>query len=167
MDDLGKQMAEFEREAQQRLKHFPVIAASTAENFFKDRFRTQDWTDTTTEPWKKISDKAKRNKGRAILTDTGDLKRSIRIIKSDWSSVQVGTNLPYAEKHNNGFRGIEQVKSHNRKIKKAFGKRIKPKQVVVRSHARKVNMPQRKFIGNSVVLNNKIEREFILELNKI
>ncbi|MCZ2141606.1 MAG: hypothetical protein LC096_09485, partial [Bacteroidia bacterium] len=61
MDDLGKQMADFEREAQQRLKHFPEIAASTAENFFKDRFHTQDWTDTITEPWKKRSDKAKRN----------------------------------------------------------------------------------------------------------
>lgn len=184
MDDLGKQFKDFYSKTKRTLDKFPVLAASTAENFFHDSFNQQGWSGVTQEPWKKRkTDKNKHDSGRAILTKTGRLNRSIRRFKADWNGIIVGTNEPYAGIHNDGFRGTEQVKQHFRiatrkvstrylkngrasRAKNAF-KRIKSTGHEVKSHSRQMNMPRRRFIGNSPYLDKKIERVFINELNKI
>jgi phage gpG-like protein len=62
----------------------------------------------------------------------------------------VGTNLSYAAKHEYGFNGTESVKQHLRTIKKAWGREISPRDVVVRQHSRSVNMPERSFLRSSL-----------------
>lgn len=52
------------------------------------------------EPWQRRKSPI-RDKGRAILTDTGQLRRSIKS-KTTENSVIFYTDLPYAEIHNEG-----------------------------------------------------------------
>ena len=184
-DNLEKQFNEFAKRTHGVLNKLPLLAANTGKNFFQDNFRRQAWVDNTTEPWKKRKASAKRNKGRAILTDTGRGKRSIRVVKADWSQVQVGITdkevQAYMGAHNNGFRGNVTVPEHSRiasrKVATRFGKKgqalkkgrakIRGASHQVKTHTRKVNLPKRRFIGNSAVLNRNINREFIYQLNTI
>ena len=49
--------------------------------------------------------------------------------------------------HHRGKTGTESVKSHNRKIKQAFGKPIQPRTIGINAHDRQANMPKREFFG--------------------
>lgn len=189
-DDFGKQFGELVKKAEKVLSKLPLIAANTGNNFFQGRFKEQAWADTTTQPWKRRKKGSKRDSGRAILTDTGRGKRSIRVLQADWSQVAVGINDPtvavYMGAHNAGFRGTVQVHGFTRiatrkvgtKVLKLKGRqrreRIGGRKVKIQgashqvnAHSRKVNLPKRQFIGNSAVLNRQIEREFILQLKNI
>lgn len=190
MDDLGKQFEGFTRRVRAVLKPLPLLVANEGRNFFLDRFKTQDWVDYRTEPWKRRKSNAKRNKGRAILTDTGKGKRSIRILQSDWSGILVGINDPTIQKymgaHNTGFRGVVTVGEHHRVASRMVGtrtlkligrqkrlrvggrkKKIMGKGHQVKSHQRHVNLPKRQFIGPSHYLNLRIDRLIIRQLNNI
>lgn len=184
MDDLGKQFEAFYKKTKVTINKFPVLAAQEATNFFQDSFNKQAFIGNTTENWKKRSEKTKRNKGRSILVDTGRLKRSIKPKKATWNEIIVGTDVEYASIHNNGFRGTVNVKAHRRKIASRNttgilkGKSHKNSTAIkyvktssgvafVKQHKMKMNMPQRKFIGNSPFLNKRIERQFILQLSTI
>lgn len=184
MDDLGKQFQAFYNKTKRTMARFPVLAATVAENFFKDSFNQQGWSGETQEMWKKRqTDKNTHDSGRAILVKSGRLKRSIRRIRADWQAIIVGTNEPYAEIHNDGFRGTEHVRQHFRigtkkavtrykkdntasKSKSAF-KRIKGREHQVKAHMRRMNMPRRRFIGNSPFLNQRIDRVFVNEFQKL
>lgn len=181
MDDFGKQFSDYVRRTEAKLRTFPLIAANVGKNFFQDRFRVQNWIGYTTEVWKSRSPATKRNKGRAILTDTGRLKRSIRIIKATWGIVQVGTDVEYAGIHNEGFRGNVSIGEHSRiasrkrstrflkngTASKNNMRKIRGSSHQVKSHTRKINMPRRRFIGDSPHLNRLIQREFISLLKSI
>jgi phage gpG-like protein len=180
-DNLQAQFEAFAKEALPALRKFPLLAANEGKNFFVSRFKAQNWIDHTTEPWKKRKPTASRNRGRATLTDTGNLKRSIRIISATWDHVEVGTDAIYAGIHNNGFRGTVTVGEHSRvasrKVATRFGKKgqalktgrlkIRGASHQVKSHQRKINMPKRQFIGNSQTLNKIINRIFVSKLIKI
>jgi len=133
------------------IKGFPQLIATEAVNFSKDRFVSQNWVDINTEQWAKrtIKRRSKKRERGAVLVSSGRLKRSIRKILVTNDVVVIGTDVPYASIHNNGFRGRESVKMHNRKSRK--GKSFK-----VNSFSRKMNMPRRRFIGESNVLNKKL-----------
>ncbi len=184
MDDFGKQFERFVKKTENALKKFPVLAAQEAVNFFQDSFNQQGFSGTVQEAWpKRKTDKTKRDSGRAILVKSGRTKRSIRKFKADWSGVIVGTDVPYAAIHNEGFHGTEHVSAHFRistrkKItrykkngqastaKNAFT-RVKGTGHEVKAHSRKMNMPRRRFIGESPYLNKRIDRVFLKELKKI
>jgi phage gpG-like protein len=186
MDDLARQFQQFVERTRKMMRALPVFVANEAKNFFQDRFKTQDWIDYNAEPWRRRKPSARRNKGRAILTDTGRLKRSIRVIIADWGMVKVGTDVPYAGVHNDGFRGTVNVPEHSRVASRKVGTRalklqgrqtreriggrrvkIKGAGHQVKSHNRRMNMPRRRFIGNSHYLNMRIDRLIINQLNKI
>lgn len=75
-----------------------------------------------------------------------------------------GTDVPYAKVHNEGYKGM--VRAHTRKITrlKREGRKVKMRQVTgfttVRSH--RMNMPQRKFLGES----RELTRLFKAEVSK-
>jgi phage gpG-like protein len=131
----------------------PQRAATLAVNFSKERFRSQNWVDHTTEPWTKRKTRDKR-KGRAILVDSGRLKNSIRkvVVTNDYAII--GTDVPYAKIHNDGFRGTENVRHHRRNGHS------------VRAHTRRVNMPRRRFIGSSAVLDRQLQRMMTAEITR-
>ena len=130
-------------------------------NFFKGSFRNQGWTDATFTPWAVRSPKAKRNKGRGILIDSGRLRNSIRISGMSSNSVTIGTDIPYSEMHNDGFDGTVNVKAHTRNI------RSLQKIANVKEHTKHLRMPKRKFMGVSVTLNKNIKELIKINLIKL
>jgi phage gpG-like protein len=167
------------------IKGLPRKIGAQAVLFSKQRFREQAWADNATQPWAKRKRGAKRDSGRAILKDSGRLQRSIRIISVTPNSVTIGTDVPYAQAHNEGFRGTQNVPAHTRsryaKVKVGTGsfsvktrkeRTRTTKQAVdggdypVKAFTRKMNLPKRQFIGNSQVLNNQIKRLITAEINR-
>lgn len=185
------------------MNRLPNLVATTAVNFFKQRFRDQNWIDTRTEPWKPRKGSGWGNKKasrtyefgsrkyqqagrggrnrRAVLIQTGRLRRSLRKISATMDQVVIGTDVPYAQAHNDGFRGkvTQHVKAHMRNrtklgiISAKQGKRssrVKFGRVVtgngmVRAHTRTIhqNLPRRRFMGQSAALNRIMERQITAE----
>ena len=126
----------------------PIILGNQAKNFFLDSFRRMGFTDFNLKRW--IPRRKRLGKGRtsstltesATLVKTGTLRRSIRVSPSTFRLTKIFTNLRYAAIHNFGLRGL------------AFGKNP-------------FKMPERKFIGNSRVLERKLEQRILKEVNKV
>lgn len=99
--------------------------------------------------------KLEKLSGQVLKVRTGRLRRSInqRVDASgDLITGSVGTNVDYGRKWELGFKGTESVQQHMRTIKQAFGKPLKggPKQISVRAHTRRVNLPERSFLRSAL-----------------
>lgn len=84
--------------------------------------------------------KPRRNEGKGtLLLVTGTLRRSIRSsVVGD--GVRFTSQVPYATVHNEGGTIAQNVRAHQR--------RRHGKTHDVRAHQRRINMPQRQFIGD-------------------
>jgi hypothetical protein len=110
---------------------------------------------------------ANKLSGQVLNVRTGTLRRSIDQLVVDGGNTIVGkvsTNVSYGKKHEYGFNGSETIESHLREIKKAWGRSITPKQVVVREHTRRVALPERSFLRSALrdfaetgQINNELE----------
>jgi len=164
------------------LQYAPGMLGNMAVNFFLDRFRYQNWLGYSTEPWQQRRTNSRRNKGRALLVQSARLKRSIRITRISGLTATIGTDVPYARAHNEGFKGTVSVKAHTRnrfskekigsgKFTKKGKERMKTIQRIsgsgeVQAHTRRVNLPRRQFIGRSPVLEKQMQRKLQAELLK-
>lgn len=150
----GTDPQELNRIWQRRKAAMITVAGVTALNFFKRSFEVQGWAGDSFERWPARKPGAVRGRGRAILVDTGRLRRSIRITAKGTTYVVVGTSVPYARGHNDGSTITKTVTvgGHSRRVKGGTTN--------VRSHPRKMNLklPKRRFIGNSRALNKAIAR---------
>lgn len=124
-------------------KKILAVAANEAVNHFKANFKVQGFVDRGVERWKPR--KSKKDKGRGILIGKGSgrLKRSIK--RSSLSAKRTvigvsGTPTKYASVHNFGLRS---------------------------GRGAGFMMPQRKFMGESHVLNKKISRLIQRRVKKI
>jgi phage gpG-like protein len=112
--------------------------------------------------------------------DSGRLKRSIRIVAVTPTSVTIGTDVPYAQIHNDGFNGSQSVRAHTQRVKehqrkqKVKGKKgkWKTKKVTVKAHTRNIKahtrnmkMPRRRFLGSSAELEKQIMELIMSEIN--
>jgi phage gpG-like protein len=177
-----------------------IVIGNEAKNHFVNSFRLQGFEDKTVEKWKPRKKKEAKGRGskksaaeagtvrsvkagRAILVKSGDLRRSIRRESINKASLKVviGTDVPYAKIHNEGFRGTEYVKPHRRfvdqgdkmgtgvfsvKTRKEKMATVKIKQDV-KGYSRKMNMPKRQFIGGSYVLNTKVKKTITKSLDRL
>lgn len=184
MDNLEQQFRNFHNNVQNTLRSFPVVAGSIAVNFFQDSFNKQAWIDTSKDKWKPRKDTGKRNKGRAILVKSGRLKRATRVKHASWNNVLVVNDTPYAAAHNDGVNETQTVKGHKRTATrrastkssyKAIGNEKRKARKIkingathsVKSYSRHMKIPRRRFMGESMALNNRIDREFLRRLTKI
>jgi phage gpG-like protein len=119
-------------------KDIPEGIATMAVGFFQESFRKQGFTDRKFKRWQK---RKVRDKGRAVLTGTGDLKRSIRKGRVSLRRTVISSKLPYSAIHNEGL------------MCKAWGK-----------HPFK--MPQRKFMGESQKLERKMLKFIYKSIDK-
>ena len=114
----------------------PRLIAVEAVNHFKQNFREQGFVDDRVEPWKKrkTSNAADRRtkKRRAILIDSGDMRRSIRAKMYSFRSIIVGSyGVYYSRFHNRGAgklpkrQFIGKSKKLNFKIRLLIFKRLK------------------------------------------
>jgi phage gpG-like protein len=111
---------------QKSLNNFVVEMGTEAKNHFVKSFRNQGFEDKSIVKWKHRK-RLEQGKSRAILVKSGDLRRSIRVINKSYRSITLGSDLPYAQIHNDGLNG------------RAFGKYA-------------FKMPKRQFIGHSTKL---------------
>lgn len=126
-------------------------AGVVAVNFSKERFVKKDWLDgSSRQVWEK---RKKADKG-SLMVRSGRLKRSIRKMSEGDYFVYVGTDVPYAQIHNEGgtIKKTATVRSHSRTRKGRVSR--------VKSHRRNMNltMPKRQFLGDSDALAKRIER---------
>ena len=150
---------------------FPEMAAIEAVNFTKERFIRKNWVDRTAKAWDKRKPspewhseaRKKENNRGSLMIKSGRLKRSIRKIKVTANSVTIGTDVPYAQIHNEGgtVNQIVQVKAHSRQRKG------RTSNVKAFSRKRKIKMPQRQFIGESAILLRRLERMVQREITEI
>jgi len=121
-------------------RNIPVLVSNNSKNFFLQSFRNQGFTDNSLEKWQKRDNSSRRNSGRAILVDTGALRRSIKVTQSSFNKIVITSNLPYAAVHNYGLKA---------------------------GRGRGFKMPKRKFMGNSKKLNQQNIDIIKSELTKI
>lgn len=162
----------------------PRIAGGKAVSFFKENFRRQGWVyDGKMQRWKARSPNAKRNSGRAILVDSGRLRRSIRVLYTSDFAVEIGTDVPYANAHNEGAtisgqfnvaayrRKGYKVKKHKRKIKGKMvsipAHSVSAAQVSQHSKQMNITIEKRQFIGESPDVIKSVERELFRELDNL
>lgn len=78
-----------------------------AVNHFKDSFKQQGFDDSHVEPWKQRKKPDKKKKGRAILVNTGRLRRSFEIAYST-EKITIINDTPYSTYHNYGTKNLPQ-----------------------------------------------------------
>ncbi len=143
----------------------PRLVGNTAVNTFKRNFQREGFiTAGRLEKWIPRAVETVKTKGRAILVQSGAMKRSIRVLMQMRGFVQIGTDKVYASIHNKGgnIRGTFKVRKHSRK--KRGGK-----PTTVKAHSRTVDItiPKRKFIGQSTATLIAVNRILIRELKRI
>lgn len=97
------------REIERKKSTLPLKVAAIAKSHFQKSFKDQGFTDTKLDPWasRKTQNKSDRRttKRRAILVDSGALRRSISIVKATFNRIEVGsTGISYAKYHNRGLK---------------------------------------------------------------
>lgn len=160
-------------------EELPLQMAAVAQNFFVGSFQRQGWYDGLTlkrwtprkgEKWRRK--KKGRRGNRAILVKTGRLRRSIKIRSARFQKIVIATDVDYAAAHNYGYKGTVSVRSHTRRrynrekeeyTTKTGKQRTRTNKVVkssytVRQHTRKMNLPQRQFMGDSPMLDRKLNK---------
>lgn len=147
--------------------------AGIALNFFKNSFRNQGFTDTALKKWpKRIG--GPKNKGRALLVNSGALKRGLRIKRADATSAVVGVDdaVKYAEIHNDG--GEIPLTPKMRRFFWAMyyqtGKKGKVANFwknMALSKKTSITIPKRQFIGDSQTLTRKLITFIESELTKL
>ncbi|MDV2458035.1 hypothetical protein CMU99_06785 [Elizabethkingia anophelis] len=124
-------------------------AGVIAVNFSKERFVQKNWLDENPQSWQA----RKRESRGSLLVVSGRLKRSIRKVEQGSFYVKIGTDVPYAQIHNEGgnINKTVTVRSHTRTRRNGRQN--------VQSHSRRMNltMPKRQFLGNSKTLGVRIE----------
>lgn len=150
---------------------FPELAAIEAVNFSKERFVRKNWVDKGVEAWKARkpspewhSDEQKKAASRgSLMVKSGRLKRSIRKTAVTRNSVTIGTDVPYAEAHNEGavINQSINIKSHTRTRKG------RESRVEAHKRRRMIKLPKRQFIGESAILLRRIERFVQREITEI
>jgi phage gpG-like protein len=151
--------------------------------FFKSSFRKQGFTDKVFIPWRRRKNDPnshsakfgrKRIKGRAILVQSGDLRRSIKGVARP-NEVVFSSDLPYARIHNDGGTishpggtgfipkkgGAVFISNSKRKELEAEGKKV----LVTKPH--KIKMPRRRFMGPSAFLMEELSAMAEKRLKKL
>ncbi|MEY4904607.1 MAG: hypothetical protein RLZZ292_2422 [Bacteroidota bacterium] len=168
----------------------PTIIGTEAVKFAKSNFVAQGFQNQTVSRWDKRAKETDKNKKqtRAILVKTGRLKQSIRITRTTSDSVTIGSEVPYAQIHNEGgtITATANIRQHRRRVSSRDryqarqGKTGKRSSRVhfdksasgisfVSAHTRNINtkLPQRKYIGPSATLNKHIQNAIAANMLKI
>lgn len=147
-------------------------------NFSRANFRKQGWQGDAFQPW--AARRGNTRKGRAILVQSGRLRRSVRITRVTKDYVIVGSDVPYARAHNEGFAGTVAVRGHTRARYSSYragtgkytskGKeRTRKVSYVsgrhqVKPHMRRMKIKRRQFLGDSQHLRRNVRNLVAIEV---
>ena len=167
MPKINTPAPDLEAIAASLLKDLMSYAEVTALNFFKDRFYEQGWMGNGFEPW---PSRKTGSDGRALLTNTGNLRDSIRVLERKPLALTFGTSEPYAAIHNTG--GIIKVRVTERSRKffwymyKSTGQAHWKWMALTKKTELQIKIPKRQFIGESPYLTTQIENWLAAEIFK-
>lgn len=169
-------------------KTLPVLLANQAQNFFTDSWKKQGWDDNGVKRWPKRKSNGKKSIGRATLVKSGKLRRAVgqSIRLKSFDKIKLVVALPYAAVHNDGYNGVVRAHTRARFTKSTTSQFIglrqnkNGKMVMatrrttiytqtgeVKVKAYNMNMPQRKFMGDSTTLR-RLQKDLInKEVSKI
>jgi phage gpG-like protein len=114
-------------------KVLPKIFANDAMNFVNDNFKKQGFDNMFVERWREVKrrmqgtkawkypkKKALGRRTRAILVQTGELRRATYIKKATWNQTTIANPTPYADYHNSGTARIpqRQFMGHSKALEK-------------------------------------------------
>ena len=100
------------------MKAYPKAIGQLVKNFSRDRWKDQGYYAEGTSsfvPWKKRTReywsyeggrKVRFSKGKAILVNSENLRASVKVMSATQSRVEVGSTLKYADRHNEGTKGM-------------------------------------------------------------
>ena len=152
---------------------------SSATNHFLRSWRLKGWVDSGLEQWKEVKrrqpgtkayNSAKKSaRTRSILVQSGRLRRSFYTRIKRMDIIQIANSAPYAQVHNEGARGFAYVRPHQRWVKSGvyagtgvFSVKTRKERRVqleakqqVKGYSRRVNIPQRQFMGHSAQLQKE------------
>ena len=169
MNNEAKKIERFIRGYEDLKKKAPRIVGGLAVSHFKTNFRRQGFQDRgSIKPWKKRRSGAD---GRAVLTQSGRLKRSIRIerILGGTVVISAGKELKgdYAKTHNEG-EDITPTPAMRRYFwAKYFASDKKDVFYKYMALAPVIRIPKRQFIGDSTDLKNDIEEELFSRITTL
>lgn len=139
------------------------IIAETATEYYKQRFTTKEWEG---KPWKEAQNPPSRG---SLMVRSGALVSTIRParVTPTEATIRAGSpRVPYARIHNEGGTIIQRPTAKQRRFfwARAYAagemsgdaKTLGPWGQAAITKKLTITMPQRKFIGKSVVLNRKI-----------
>ena len=177
MHTTAEVFKQLERDIKGVIRKLPRQLGVEVVAYSMTRFREQGWDGN---PWPRR--KGNTDPGRAVLIGKGSgrLRRSIRITKTTSDSVTVGSDLPYAKIHNEGFNGTENVREHTRTTTShtlttlyredtGAKERVKVRQKStgkVNAFVRRMRMPRRQFLGDSPYLRRNLNRRATAEFNR-
>lgn len=94
----------------------------------------------------------RRLSGEVLNSRSGALRASLRtsVDLSAGILATVTANTPYAAFQEYGFSGVENVRAHLRHQTQAFGHPIKPIELQVRAHARRVDYPAHSYLRSAL-----------------
>ena len=168
-DELLKKLQEAKEYIQNDV---PLVIGTEAVNHFKASFQNEGFTDASLQKW--AARKSKRPGGtnsQKILTKSGELGDSPDY-RVEGNTVIIYSDKVYAQIHNEG--GEIPVTPQMKKMfwakhyeAKEAGDTDAAEQYKCMALAKKIVMPKREFIGNSQVLNEKIENKITKDLTRI
>ena len=157
IDDLINDLKQMADKFEQFQKDLPVIVCTTAVNNSRENFKKQGYEGSK---WKRRSEGSPRDSGRAILTDTGTLKDSIRYWVVSAAAVMIGVDqnkVKYAQIHNEG--GTVKITDKMRKFFWAMYNKTeqdfyKGLALTKKTH---ITIPKRQYLGVTEELDNQIK----------
>ena len=123
------------------------IVAETAVEYFQNTFRDKAFDGN---PW--VPPRVPKRSG-SLLVQSGALLNSIRpvLVSPERIVIAAGNEkVDYAQVHNEGFNGSVTVPAHIRHTRSGDH--------TVRQHTRRVNIPQRQFMGDARELENELQK---------
>lgn len=168
------------------LRSLPNQIGTMAVQHFQARFQTSEWEghpwpDRKRDPAWPDGDRTKMP-GRRLLVNKGHLRNSIKIVSANRQRIIIGSSMPYAEAHNEGFSGevVQTVKAHTRRrfqtdersaprARQAKFVKVQTGEHSVKEHTRRIqqNIPRRQFMGHSDRLMREIDKHINTRLDQI
>lgn len=158
------------KQAQQYILHdVPQVVGTEAVKHFKQSFQDEGFTDTNLVKW--ATRKTKSNNSKKTLMKSNELVDSIDF-RIQGTTIIIYSDKLYAQIHNEGGKIAVTPK-----MKKFFwamsiqaknaGDIDQANQYKYMALAKEITIVQRKFIGNSVVMNEKIVAKINRDLTRI
>lgn len=140
-------------------QYFPNMLAETATEEFKGSFKHKAWDGV---PWPAYKNKAREPRRGSLMQRTNALAGSIKpsMVTPHRVVISAGNSrVRYARVHNEGERisGTRRIGQYTNRNFMGRGKAVN-----IRAHSRTVNytMPQRRYMGKSKPLLDKIKSRF-------